>query len=191
MPATITRGKTFGATESVTNTKLHELVDNAQISGIDQTNLEAGLGLVVRSTSAPSDTDAVWVDTSVSPPLLKIYTGAAWVSIFTAPQAPVTLTDGATPALDASLGRTFKLTAAGDRTIAVPTNPSADQKIIIEHVASGADRTLALNSGTGGFRFGSDITGLTITASGKTDYIGCRYNSTANKWDVIAYVKGY
>ncbi|CAB4177312.1 hypothetical protein UFOVP998_10 [uncultured Caudovirales phage] len=103
----------------------------------------------------------------------------------------VTLTDGATPALNAALGDTFTLTAAGDRTIAVPSNPSADQKITIRHLASGGARTLALNSGTGGFRFGSDVTALTQTASGKTDYIGCIYNATDNKWDVVAVVKGY
>ncbi len=103
----------------------------------------------------------------------------------------VTLSDGATPALDASLGTTFLLTAAGDRTIAVPTNPIDGQKIVIRHKASGADRTLALNSGAGGFRFGTDVTALTATTSAKTDYIGAIYNGADTKWDVVAYVKGY
>lgn len=103
----------------------------------------------------------------------------------------VTLVDTATPALDANTGDVFILTATGDRTIAVPTNPLNGQKIIIRHLASGGSRTLALNSSTGGFRFGSDVTSLTLTVSGKTDYIGCIYNSTDNKWDVVAYVKGF
>lgn len=103
----------------------------------------------------------------------------------------VTLTDGATPALDAALGNHFILTAAGDRTIAVPTNAVSGKRIVIEHRASGADRTLALNSGAGGFRFGTDVTALTITTSAKSDYIGCIYNSTSSYWDVVAYVKGY
>lgn len=103
----------------------------------------------------------------------------------------VTLSDGATPALDASLGTVFVLTAAGDRTIAVPSNATAGQKIVIRHLASGGARTLALNSGAGGFRFGTSITALTQTASGKTDYIGCIYNSTDSKWDVVAYSKGF
>lgn len=103
----------------------------------------------------------------------------------------VTLADGATPALDASLGNEFVLTAAGNRTIAVPTNATSGQKIIIRHVASGGARTLALNSGAGGFRFGSDITSLSATASGKTDYIGCVYNSVASFWDVISVTKGF
>lgn len=104
---------------------------------------------------------------------------------------PVDLTDGATPALDASLGKVFELIAAGNRTIAVPTNPTAGQAIIIKHKASGADRTLSLNAGAGGFRFGTDITALTATTSGKWDYIGCIYNDDDSKWDVVAYVKGY
>lgn len=103
----------------------------------------------------------------------------------------VTLSDGATPALDASLGNTFLLTAAGDRTIAVPTNPTSGQKITIAHKASGGARTLSLNTGAGGFRFGTDITGLTSTTSGLTDYIGAIYNSADSKWDVVSYVKGF
>lgn len=105
--------------------------------------------------------------------------------------AVVALTDGATPALNAKLGSLFTLTAAGDRTIAVPSNPTDGQRIIIAHTASGANRTLALNTGAGGFRFGTTITGLTATTSGTTDYIECVYNSTDSKWDVISYVKGY
>ena len=103
----------------------------------------------------------------------------------------VTLTDGATPALDASQGNTFLLTAAGNRTIAVPTNPVSGQKITIVHKASGADRTLALNTGAGGFRYGTDITALTATTSAKTDYIGAIYNAADNFWDVVSAVKGY
>lgn len=103
----------------------------------------------------------------------------------------VTLTDTATPALDASLGNLFTLTATGDRTIAVPTNGTDGQKITIKHVASGGARTLALNTGAGGFRYGSDITGLTQTASGKSDYVGAIYNATDSRWDVVSVIKGF
>jgi hypothetical protein len=123
------------------------------------------------------------------------YTSATNLSSGTLAQARFattqTLTDGATPALDASLGSVFRLSAAGDRTIAVPSNATSGQKIVIQHFASGGARTLALNSGAGGFRFGTDVTALTQTTSGKTDYIGCVYNATDSKWDVVAYVKGY
>lgn len=101
------------------------------------------------------------------------------------------LTDGATPALDAALGSVFRLVAAGDRTIAIPTNPRDGQRILIQHKASGANRTLALNTGAGGFRFGSTITALTATLSGKTDYVEAVYNAADNFHDVIGYVKGF
>ena len=104
----------------------------------------------------------------------------------------VTLTDGATVALDAGTGRVFKLTAAGNRTIDVPTNATGGRGIIIEHTASGADRTLALTTGSSGaFKFGTDLTGLTVTSSGTTDVIGCLYDSTIARWLVISYIKGF
>lgn len=107
------------------------------------------------------------------------------------PWAPVNLTDGATPALNAALGNHFRLLApAGNRTIAVPSNPTDGQVIVIEHQCT-TSRTLALNTGTGGFGFGSDITALTATVLNKTDFIQAVYNTTANKWWVIGYVKGY
>lgn len=103
----------------------------------------------------------------------------------------VALVDGATPALDASQGNIFALIAVGDRTIAVPTNPVSGQKIIIRHKASGANRTLSLNTGAGGFRFGSIATGLTATVSAKTDYVGAIWNEADSFWDVISYDKGH
>lgn len=120
-------------------------------------------------------------------------TGGSGPTLFGAAVRPavVTLTDGATPALDAALGNVFVLTAAGNRTIAVPTNAVSGQGITIAHIASGGARTLALNTGAGGFRFGETITGLTATTSGKTDYIHATYNATDSKWDVNGYVKGY
>jgi len=105
--------------------------------------------------------------------------------------ATIALTDGATPALDASLGHVFRLSTTTTPTIAVPSNPTSGQKIVIQFYASGGARTLALNTGANGFRFGADITALTATTSGKTDYVGCIWNATDSKWDVVAVVKGY
>jgi len=106
----------------------------------------------------------------------------------------VTLTDGATVPLDASLGRTFKLVSTTNPTILTPTNPPAAgiaQKLVIIFEASGANRTLALTTGAGAFRFGTDITGLTVTLSGTADYIGSIWNQADNSWDVVSYVKGF
>ena len=110
-----------------------------------------------------------------------------WSNISTT--VSVTLTDGASVALDASLGTVFTLTSTTSPTIAAPTNPTADQKIMIRYKNNqGGSVTLGLNSA---FTFGSDIGALTATPNGTTDYIGCIYNSATSKWNVIAYAKGY
>ena len=115
--------------------------------------------------------------------------GMEWHANPTPP--PVALTDGAAVALNAASGKVFNLSALGDRTISVPTNASNGRSIIIAHTASGGARTLSLTTGSAGsFIFGSDITALSQTASGKTDYIGAIYDSTADRWRVIAYTKG-
>lgn len=105
----------------------------------------------------------------------------------------VTVTDGAGAVIDASLGNWFTWTAAADRTAGTTTNPVVGQKIIIFFTASGANRTLTLPTATtGDFAFGTDITGLTVTTSGKTDMIGATYGyPVANRWSVAAYVKGF
>jgi len=104
----------------------------------------------------------------------------------------VAISDGAGAVIDCSLGNIFTWTAAADRTAGTTTNPTAGQKMIIEFTASGGARTLTLPTATtGDFRYGTDITVLTATTSGKTDYIGCIYNGAASRWDVVAYSKGF
>ncbi len=104
----------------------------------------------------------------------------------------VTLIDGATVALDVRLGNIFILTALGDRTLLVPTNPKTNYRIIIKHKASGGGRTLTLTTGSAGaFRFGTTISGLSATTSGLTDYIECLYNAADDRWDVVDYIKGF
>jgi hypothetical protein len=73
----------------------------------------------------------------------------------------------------------------------VPTNPVSGQKILIVFTASGGTRTLALNTGAGGFHFGTDIAALSATGSGVTDYVGAIYSLANTRWDVTAYSKGF
>lgn len=110
---------------------------------------------------------------------------------------PATLTDGATVALNAALGKVFKLTvasgaASSTHTISVPTNPADGKGIILAFRNESANpQTLALTTGTtGSFRFSATITALSTTAAGKTDYVGAIYSSDASRWDVVSYVKG-
>lgn len=104
-----------------------------------------------------------------------------------------TLTDAATISLDASLGNHFRVTLAGNRTMAAPTNPTDGQRIAIEVIqdATGS-RTLTLTTGALGFGFGTDIPSITLTTTANLrDFIECVYNATAQRWYVVRFVKGY
>lgn len=107
------------------------------------------------------------------------------------PEPFVVLTDGATVPINSSLGTNFYLNAAGNRTILVPSNPVNGRKMIIRHYASGGARTLTLTTSAGGFRFGTSPASLSATSSGKSDYIGCKWNEIDGYWDVVAYAQGY
>lgn len=151
----------------------------------DVTNSAGSLALAIGAGKVTNAMLAGSIDQSKlagSIPASKVLPATGWL-----------LTDGATVALDASSRSAYyRLNAAGDRTISVPTNASDGQKIVIVHSASGGARTLSLTTGvTGGFRFGSDIPALTATASGKVDYIGCIYDPFAARWDVVAYTKNF
>ncbi len=105
--------------------------------------------------------------------------------------AVVTLTDGATPALDASLGNTFYLNSTTNPTIAVPTNATNGQVIVIIFRAITSARTLTLNTGAGGFKHPIEIPALTATTGNAFDLITCKYSSINSKWNVMAYTKDY
>lgn len=123
-------------------------------------------------------------------------TGVKTAEAFTATKrvlsGVVVLSDGATVALDASLGNTFTLTSVQNPTILTPTNAINGQKITIIFTASTSDRTLSLTTGSvGAFAFGTEITGLTATTANTRDFIGCIYSTVNSRWNVVAYVKGY
>lgn len=105
---------------------------------------------------------------------------------------PVILTDASTIALDASLGNRFRCSSAVDRTLGAPSNGTDGQQIVIRWKNTDSNpHTLTLTTGTGGFRFGSDITTLSATVAGKADYITAEYNSSDNRWDLLGFIKGY
>lgn len=100
---------------------------------------------------------------------------------------PFALTDGATINTDASQGAIFRVTLAGNRTMAVPTNPVDGQEITYELLqdATGG-RTITWATGTGGFAFDTlSAPTLTLTPS-KRDFVSFIYNSTATRWQYCA-----
>ncbi len=103
---------------------------------------------------------------------------------------PVSLTDAATIAVDASLGNRFRVTLGGNRTLGNPSNPSDGQQLIFELIqdATGG-RTLSLDTA---FALGTDITAVTLSiAANKRDFLTAIYNSTSAKWYIVGFVKGY
>ncbi len=102
----------------------------------------------------------------------------------------VALTDAATIAVDATAGNLFRVTLAGNRTLANPTGATNGQTLLFELIQDAVgNRTLAYDTK---YAFGTDITGatLTLTAS-KRDFLEVVYNSTADKFYVVRFVKGY
>lgn len=105
---------------------------------------------------------------------------------------PVTLTDAATIATDAALSNRFEVSSATDCTLGAPTNPTHGQQCVWRWKNTDSNpHTLSLGSGTGGFRYGSDITTTNATAASKADFITAIYHSTDNKWDVVSIIKGF
>ena len=102
----------------------------------------------------------------------------------------VALTDGATIAVDASLGNDFRVTIAANRTMGSPANPTDGQKIVIQ-VTQGATGSNTITWG-GGYEFSTGLPQPTLsTATGDTDLLGFIYNASKGKWLLVAFVQGF
>jgi len=104
--------------------------------------------------------------------------------------AVVMLTDGATISMDASQGNDFRVTIAGNRTIANPANPTDGQRIVVQVTQGGQGaNTLAFGSA---FEFGAGLAQPTLsTTAGYTDLLGFIYNTAKGSWLFAAYALGF
>ena len=106
----------------------------------------------------------------------------------------VALTDGATVTLDASLGRTFRVTLGGNRTLAI-TNPTDGRVIDLEIKQDGSGaRTLTLPTGSGGVAFSTDAPSslyVLSTTAGAVDILTMKYNATAARWWPVSLIRGF
>lgn len=161
---------------------------------ITYANLTSGLGgggtsVYVGSTSVsnPSfQSDQFAINTSTNIALKSAATVTNLVS-----SGKVTLTDAATVATDASLGNHFKVTITGTpRTLGNPTNGKDGQRCVWEIIQDGTgSRTITMDTK---FAFGTDITGITLsTTASKRDFLTAIYDSTADRWHVVGFVRGY
>jgi len=179
------------ATTSIAGADLHTIIQGGVNKKITHTNVIAQQvtdllsGTITNgdTTHAPTN-DAVFDALALKAAKAgDTFTGAVIPSV-------VTLTDAATIAVNAALGNQFTVTLGGNRTLGNPTGAVNGQLLLfaIRQDGSGS-RTLAYDTK---YRFGTDITAITLTTtSNKTDYIGVRYHSGDDKFDIISVVKGY
>ena len=106
--------------------------------------------------------------------------------------AVVSLADAATIAVDASLGNDFRVTIAGNRTMANPANPSDGQQIIFQVTqGSGSGGPFTLTWGSG-YEFSTGLPQPTLSATaGQTDLLGFVYNAAKRTWLLAAFVNGF
>lgn len=101
---------------------------------------------------------------------------------------PVTLTDAATIATNAAVGRHFRVTLTANRTLGNPTNGVDGGRYVWELIQDGSgSHTISLDTK---FNVGTFTITLTTTAS-KRDFLGAIYNSTTDKYYVVGFVKNY
>ena len=116
--------------------------------------------------------------------------GGATFPAYVAPHV-VTLTDGASVAIDVSQGNDFRWPlGAGSHTLAAPSNPVNGQAITIAIAYAGLFTPLF----NAKFDFGAGGQPTWTAASGKTDYVGFRYDSllasSAGSWAYTGSVLG-
>lgn len=105
---------------------------------------------------------------------------------------PVTLTDQATIALDASESDHYRVTLAGSRTLANPTWGDApkDGKRILLEIIQGGTGSYTITWGNK-YAFTTTFAQPTLnTAVGKRDFVEFVYNSTADLFYCTSIVKG-
>jgi hypothetical protein len=93
--------------------------------------------------------------------------------------APVSLSDGASIAVNAALSNNFKVTLGGNRTLANPTNLADGMVLnfVLKQDGTG-NRTLAFDTK---YDFGEAGTPTLSTGASKIDFVSCYYDSAADK----------
>lgn len=113
-----------------------------------------------------------------------IFTGAV-------AEAAVNLTFATTILVNAALGNTFRVTlTASTGTLDAPSNPTDNQKIIVEVTQDGTgSRTMAYNSV---YQFTTALPAPTLSiAANVTDFLVFIYNSSKTKWRFMGSLPGY
>lgn len=146
-----------------------------------------------KPAAASTNSGFLYFSTDLNGGTLFRSNGTSWVRVspgLAVTDSAVTLTDGATITTDASTGHLFRVTIAGNRTLANPTNPTDGQRVVWEIIqdATGS-RTITLGTA---FALGTDIPSVVLsTGAGKRDFLGAVYNAGTAKWYVTSLARGY
>ena len=104
--------------------------------------------------------------------------------------AVVSLADVPTIEVDATTGNDYRVTIAGNRTVATPANPTDGQKITFQ-VTQGSGGPFTLSWDTG-YEFAASLPQPTLSATaGQTDLLGFIYNEDREKWLFAAFLGGF
>ena len=180
--ADLQRGQTFTADDTVTSTKLHNLVDNASLTNIDQADIKANYGLSERSSSQPTDTDSLWIDTSNN--CLKAYVSSAYEEVGTTPTT-VTTTGDITSGDDVIVSDDVNI--GGLLTVDETTYIGDDATVVGHLFANSIFSTWDITTFSTGTNYLAPTDGI-ITASSTVDTGSSSlliYNGASNPADVI------
>jgi hypothetical protein len=83
----------------------------------------------------------------------------------------------------------YNVTVDANLTINGPTNPYSGQKLLFQ-LHNDASHVTTFATGSGNFRFGTDITSYTAATS-KTDYVGAVWNDADTRWDIVSLIQGF
>jgi len=103
--------------------------------------------------------------------------------------AVVSLTDGATISVNASLGNDFRVTITGQRSMSNPSNPVNGQRITFQ-ISQGAGGSHTLTWGSA-YNFGAAVAPTLSANAGETDVFGFIYNAAKAGWLCTGWALGF
>jgi hypothetical protein len=163
-----------------------------------QANVGAGGGLIPASTIFPDDTFSVYDNVDVTKELAFEVSGVATATTrtMTVPdengtiallptQTSVASSSTPTPTGDSKENEYYLTALAVNATFAAPSGtPVNGNNLLIRIEDNGTARTLAWNA----IYEPVGVTLPSTTVLGKKMYVGCIYNSTDSKWDVVSVI---
>jgi len=134
-----------------------------------------------------SSVDTAQLSAGVQSTLNNVTSLDARVDVLEAPSNA--LTDAATIAIDATLGKFYHVTLGGNRTLGNPTGAYNGQLLLITVAQDGTgNRTVTLDTK---YRLPAGLALAWSTVASRKDKLMVQYDSAADRFDVLAFQAGY